>query len=104
LYQFSQSRCGRIKDDFKSQSIKKAKQKLDVLKLSKEERKRYTRYLENLAIEYDVIESAREEGHNTRDEEVVLNRLKAGLSVDMLCQYTGLPRERIEAIGKNIML
>jgi len=94
----------RIKDDFKSQSIKKAKQKLDVLKLSKEERKRYTRYLENLAIEYDVIESAREEGHNTRDEEVVLNRLKAGLSVDMLCQYTGLPRERIEAIGKNIML
>lgn len=58
-----------IKDDFKSKNIKQAKQKLDILKLSNEDRKRYERYLSNLASEKDIIENAREEGREEgRDE------------------------------------
>ncbi|MEW6608943.1 MAG: hypothetical protein AB1414_16105 [bacterium] len=33
-----------IRDDFKSKNIKKAKEKLDILKMSTKERKRYERY------------------------------------------------------------
>ncbi|MFH0926359.1 MAG: Rpn family recombination-promoting nuclease/putative transposase [bacterium] len=51
-----------IRDDFKSKNIRKAQEKLDLLKLSPDERKRYDKYLLNLASELDIIEGAREEG------------------------------------------
>ncbi|MBU1487258.1 Rpn family recombination-promoting nuclease/putative transposase, partial [bacterium] len=51
-----------IRDDFKSKNIKKVEEKLDILKMTQEEKKRYERYLMNLADEIDIIESAREEG------------------------------------------
>ncbi|MEW6680935.1 MAG: Rpn family recombination-promoting nuclease/putative transposase, partial [bacterium] len=51
-----------IRDDFKSKNIKKAKEKLDILKMSTKERKRYERYLMNLASEIDIVETAKEDG------------------------------------------
>ncbi|MDI6793095.1 MAG: hypothetical protein QME81_09545, partial [bacterium] len=51
-----------IRDDFKSKNIKKMQEKLDILKMTQEEKKRYERYLTNLAIEIDIIQGAREEG------------------------------------------
>ncbi len=57
---FLKNEC--IKDDFKSKNIKKVNEKLDIMKMGKEERNRYERYLMNLASELDIIEGAREEG------------------------------------------
>ena len=110
-----------IKKSFKSKSIRIAKEKLDFLKLSKEQRKRYTRYLENLAIEKDLIQSAWEEGEEMgrekgeeiglekgeaigrekRDEEVVIRMIKEELSIEMISQYTGLTPQRIAEIKKK---
>ena len=86
-----------IRDDFKSESLKKAKEKLDFLKLSEEEQQRYTRYLENLAIEREVIESAREEGW----EEIVITMLQKGLSAEDISGYTGLPVEKVLEIKRK---
>jgi len=97
-----------IPDDFNSESIKKAKEKLDFLKLSKENQKSYTRYLENLAIEKDVIQSAHEEGleegRDIREEEIVVNMYKKGLKPEEISGYTALSIERIKEIVKKYNL
>jgi len=51
-----------IKDDFRAKNIKKAKEKLDILKMNTKERKRYENYLMNLARENDIVDGAREDG------------------------------------------
>ena len=48
-----------IKDDFQAKNIHLAKEKLDVLKLPKEERKHYEAYLEGLRYEKSMFESNR---------------------------------------------
>jgi predicted transposase/invertase (TIGR01784 family) len=51
-----------VKKEFRSKNIDKAREKLNILKMSKEERKQYEKYLENLAYEKDVVETAKEDG------------------------------------------
>jgi predicted transposase/invertase (TIGR01784 family) len=106
-----------IREDFKSESIKKAKEKLDFLKLPQEKQQSYARYLENLAIEKEVILSAWEDGHEEgwgkgheegweggREEgreEMVVSMLKNGVIPEEISRYTGLPIEKILAIKKK---
>ena len=51
-----------IKPEFKSKNIQQVSEKLDVMKMSEEERKAYEKVLLNRASEQDVIETARDEG------------------------------------------
>ena len=46
-----------VKKDFKSKNIDKASEKLSILKMSKEEKRKYEKYLENLVSEIDIIET-----------------------------------------------
>jgi len=66
VYMFKNS---EVKKEFKSKNINKAKEKLDILKMSKEEKQKYEKYLENLASEIDIIETAKEEGREEGREE-----------------------------------
>ena len=52
----------RVKEDSHSKNIEKVSQKLDVLKMSPEERKKYNNYLEKLASEHDMVETSKREG------------------------------------------
>ena len=98
-----------IRDDCKSEGLKKAKEKLDFLKLSEEEKKKYNRYLENLAIEKDVIESAREEGweegreegEEIKEEKIIVSMLKKGLTPEEISEYTEVSLERVLEIKKK---
>ncbi|MCI5158026.1 MAG: Rpn family recombination-promoting nuclease/putative transposase [Candidatus Electrothrix sp. AUS1_2] len=47
-----------IKSDFKAKGIKKAKQELDILKLSDEERRAYERYQDDLHYQASMVESS----------------------------------------------
>ncbi len=107
-----------IKEEFHSKNIKKAKEKLALLKMDKAERKRYERYLIDLASEIDVIETAKEDGIEIglergmekgmekgkevgKDEgiaEVALNMLEAGVDRDTIMKFTGLSKEAIESL------
>ena len=51
-----------VREDFQSKNIDKAGEKLRVMNMSEEERRKYEKYLENVASEKDVMETAREEG------------------------------------------
>jgi predicted transposase/invertase (TIGR01784 family) len=51
-----------IKPSFKSKGMDKAQQKLMELNMEKEERRRYEKYLINLAADQDVMETAKKEG------------------------------------------
>jgi len=58
-----------VRDDFHSYKIDRAREKLALLKMSPEERKRYERYMHALVSEKDVIETAKMEGHKEGREE-----------------------------------
>jgi len=51
-----------VRADFHARNIDKAAQKLALLRMSPEERRRYERYVESVVIERDVIETAKAEG------------------------------------------
>ncbi len=87
-----------IRDDFKSKNIKRAQEKLDILKMSAEERKRYERYLMNLASENDIIEGAREEGREEGRRETAKNMIKFGTRVEDIAKITGFTISEVEEI------
>ncbi len=51
-----------IKDEFKAKGLKEAKGTLDVLKLTKEERREYQRYVEQERYEQSLIEGNYKDG------------------------------------------
>jgi len=72
-----------VRDEFKSKGIKRAKEKLDVLNMKKEEKQRYENYLIDLVREIDIMETAKEEGREEgreigreegREEGIILAR------------------------------
>ena len=52
----------QVKEDSKSKNIEKVKDKLSLLKMTKEEREAYIKYLEKLASEKDILETAHADG------------------------------------------
>ncbi len=108
-----------IKDDFKSKNIQKAQEKLKVIKMPEEARKRYDRYLNNVAIEYDVLEAkkeeieekiekgrekgreegrekGREEGREEGKRETARNMIKFGMEIEVVAKITGLTINEIQ--------
>ena len=110
-----------IQPTFSAQGIKSAAKKLDILALTKEERKAYERYEENTHYEASMYEShygrgklegkaegeaigeARgEEKLNKERREIAKNFLKQGISTEIVMTSTGLTREEVEEIQKNL--
>jgi len=108
-----------IRDDFKSKNIKKMQEKLDILKMSQKERKRYERYLMNLAIEYDVVEGRKErieerieegrkkgieKGREEGRKETAKNMIRFGMNIEDTAKITGLTIREIEEIKKEVTI
>lgn len=58
-----------IRPDTKVPGLQEARRKLAYMKMSKQERQAYDRHLENIMIQNDVIDTAREEGLSQGIEE-----------------------------------
>jgi predicted transposase/invertase (TIGR01784 family) len=95
-----------IKSDFKAKGIKKAKQELDILKLSDEERRAYERYQDDLHYQASMVESSYvvgiKKGRKQRDIEIARELLSVGqLDVQTIAQVTGLTTEEIETLRQE---
>ena len=107
-----------IKKGSKSKNIDKAEKKLAEMNMSKKERKIYERYLENLAIEKDIMSTAREEGIDKgrkegekigieKGEKIGVEKGKSEIArtlkqnkmpIDKIILYTGLSKEQIDKL------
>ncbi len=103
-----------IKDEFNSRNIHKAKEKLNLLKMSETERRAYEKYLMDLASERDAFMTAREEGWKEgekagRDKgvqegiqeginQIAKNMKTNGMPLEQIQQYTGLDMGIIEEL------
>jgi len=84
-----------IKEDFKAKNIQRAREKLDLLKMSESERKAYEHYLMNTASERDVIETAEMKGKSERTIEIARTMLANNEPMEKIKLYTWLPEEEI---------
>ena len=99
-----------IKKEFKSKYIKEAEESLRVSMLNENERRQYEKYLETVAIERDIMSTAKEEGREEGREEgseeravkVAKNFLSMGLTVEQVAKGSELSVEKIIEI-KNKM-
>jgi predicted transposase/invertase (TIGR01784 family) len=110
---------GEIRDNFKAKGIKKAKEQLDVMKLSDKERQTYDAYQENLHYQASMvkstwtagilkgerqgIEKGRKEGEaKGRKEEkkaIATSLLQSGLlEIEKIAAMTGLTLEEVEGL------
>ena len=104
-----------IKEDFKAKGIKKAKQQLDIMKLSDKERRIYDVYQENLHYQASMVESTwtagmmkgekkgiekgREQGRKEEKKAIAANLLQSGLlDTEKIAAITGLTPEEVEGL------
>ncbi|MDU9047908.1 MAG: Rpn family recombination-promoting nuclease/putative transposase [Candidatus Electrothrix sp. Rat3] len=101
-----------IKDDFSARGLKKAKEELDIMKLSEEERRDYAAFQDDLHYQASMSEctyaagmitgkkkgreEGREEGRKERNREIARNMLKSGLlDLEKIAEMTELTPEEV---------
>ena len=95
-----------IKDSFNAKGLERAKQMLDVNKMSETEKVDYKRHLENQRYTDSLLDSAKFEGKiegkiegiNEAKIEVAKNLLHLGLSISDISNATGLSEEEINVL------
>jgi len=92
----------KIRDDFTARGLKEAKEELDIMKLSDEERREYEGYLESLHYQASMYESTyivgEKKGRDEEKREMARASLREGLSVEVISKITGLSPEEIKAL------
>jgi len=98
-----------IMENFKAKGLIEAKEKLDVLRMSKEEKIVYESYLEDLHLKASLadtqkfkIENAENKGRKKEKIEIVINGNKNGFSNQDLSKLTSLSIQEIEEILENV--
>lgn len=85
--------------------MKEAKEKLDVMKLPKEEQEIYNQYLEDLHLKASLaetqkykLEKSKEDGKKERDFEIAKEMLENDEPIEKIIKYTGLSKEEIDKL------
>ena len=84
-----------IRADFHSKNIDKAGEKLTRLKMSPEDRHHYDKYLMEMVVQRDILETARNEGIQTKALEIAQKMHSQGMDIETITALTGLNREDI---------
>jgi len=91
-----------IKKEFKAKGLKKAAEKLDVMRLSDEKRKEYEHFINNRRAEESLVWNSRIEGEFKGKLEVKIeiarNMKRKGFSVEDISDMTGLSSSEIEVL------
>ena len=91
-----------IKDDFQAKGLKKAKEVLDVLNLSEDDRAAYESYAENLRYQASMYQSSYGVGRLEGQAEEKMNMARLmkqnGEPIEKIIRYTGLSKEDIESL------
>lgn len=122
-------KTGRIKEDTGTPGLQEARHKLEVLRMSAKERSAYYSHLDNIMVQNDVLDNAKEEGHAEGHAEGLAEGLAEGhaeglaeglaegfikgkyamvrglldlnVGIDTIMQASGLDRATIEEIAKT---
>jgi hypothetical protein len=97
-----------IKDSFRAKGLQEASEKLDAMKLSEEDRKKYNAYINHLHsiasrnhnIEIDTQEVINKTVDKTK-QEVVIRLLLVGMSPEHIVDVVQLPLAKVQAIVKK---
>lgn len=97
-----------IKREFKSKYIKEAELQLNLTKLDNEDRRAYEKHLEALAIERDIMTTAKEEGieigEDRRAIKIALKMLSRGDRILDIIDVTELSEEKISELKKELRI
>jgi len=100
----------KIKDSFNAKGLKEAEEKLNVLKMKEDERRKYERYLDELHYEASMVDSSYgigkiegriegiEEGEKRKSQEIAIKLLNNGVSPEIVAVSTGLSLEEVRKI------
>lgn len=107
-------KSGKIDKDTQVEGLRLARRQLTISCLSKEERKAYERHIENRRIQWDVLNTARDEGLDEGRakgiaegraegraetlQAVARNMKSQGLPVELIVNTTGLPKEEVDKL------
>ena len=97
---------GYINKDTTAPGLQEARQKLQYLKMSDEERRAYDRHLDNIMVQNDVLDTARDEGRaegraEGQEQANIANARKMrelGATVEFISQVTGLTPDEISKL------
>ena len=91
-----------VRADFHARHIEKAAQKLALLRMSPEERRRYERYIESVVIERDMFETARQDGEQKGRQQERIRIAQSLLDViaddRLLAEKTGLSEGEVREL------
>jgi len=79
-----------------AKNLDKAGEKLDVLKMTSEERHRYDLYLMAMVNEQDAIDTAHNKGQYVKALEIAKKMLDSGMDIETIASMTGLSPDIIE--------
>ncbi|MDE6010736.1 MAG: PD-(D/E)XK nuclease family transposase [Muribaculaceae bacterium] len=71
-------KTGKVNEDTRVPGLQKVKEKLRLMSMSVEERRAYDRHMDNIMVQNDVLDTAREEGLKEGREEGLKEGLKEG--------------------------
>lgn len=103
---------GEIKDETQTPGLGEAREKLQYLKMSKAERLKYDKHLEDMMVQNDVLATnrmegemegrrkGREEGRLEEKLSIARNMKQVGMSDDMIIGLSGLSVEEIEQLNQ----
>ncbi|MGX6959872.1 MAG: PD-(D/E)XK nuclease family transposase [Rickettsia endosymbiont of Pentastiridius leporinus] len=91
-----------VKEDFKSPYMKKVAERLNILKMTPNERAAYQEYMNESLKNRDYLVSAEEKGREEGKAELIQMMLKQGKTAQQIVDFTGLPIEEIEKLKAAI--
>ena len=102
---------GHINDDTTTPGLSEAREKLQYLTMNQEDRHAYERHMSAIAVQTDVLTTAkleglaegreegraegRAEGEHNKALEIAQGMKKEGIAVEVICKLTGLSKEEI---------
>jgi predicted transposase/invertase (TIGR01784 family) len=95
-----------IKDEFTARGLKEAKEELDLMKMSEEERREYEAYQESLRYQASMFESTykvgemkgRKEGQKEKALEMARKMKEQGMEISLIAEVSGLSPEEIATL------
>ena len=107
IYFFKNS---EVLDEFRAKGMEEVREKLNVMNMDEEEKRRYDRYIERLSAEasfaetlqIEAEEKVREDERKKRDSEIAINLIKMNFPDEQIAQATGMVIEEIQKLRLNI--
>lgn len=105
---------GVVKEDTRTPGLQQVKEKLRILSMTTEEKRAYDEHMDNIMVQNDVLDTAREEGRDEGRAEgraegrtegvksVAINMLRIGLPTDTIISATGLSSQEIDRLKNQI--